>query len=130
MRQRSLLRREVLEDRLTPSTLGQPWPDPGHLTLSFVPDRTDAGGTPSGLFGMLNSQASTAAWEMEILRAFQTWALNTNVNIGVVTDGKQPLGTTGAVQSDSRFGDIRIASKALDPSVVSTASPFSWSGTT
>jgi hypothetical protein len=122
---------EQLEDRVTPSTLGSPWPDPGHLTLSFAPDKTNAGGVPSTLSQMLNAGGvSTASWESAILRAFQTWAVNSNVNIGVVPDGGQPLGTTGAAQSDPRFGDIRIASKPLTASAVSTAEPFSWSGTT
>ena len=121
---------ELLEDRLTPSLAGSPWPDPGHLTLSFAPDGTEAGGTPSGLFRMLNATAPTASWEMEILRAFQSWAINSNVNIGVVPDGGQPLGTTGAVEGDPRFGDVRIAAKQIAPSAVSTAQPFSWSGTT
>jgi hypothetical protein len=129
-RHRQALSVELLEDRLTPSFAGSPWPDPGHLTLSFAPDGTDAGGTPSGLFQKLNAAAPAANWEMEILRAFQSWAVNSNVNIGVVPDGGQPLGTTGAVEGDPRFGDIRIASKSLAPSAVSTAQPFSWSGTT
>jgi Matrixin len=123
-------RLEQLEDRLTPSTFGQAWPDPGHLTLSFVPDGTNAGGAPSGLFNLLNSQDSTPNWETAILRAFQTWAVNTNVNVGVVNDGGLALGTTGAVEGDPRFGDIRVASRVLAPTAVSTASPFSWSGTT
>src|SRR5437870_6622079 len=123
-------RLEQLEDRLTPSIFGQPWPDPGHLTLSFVPDGTNAGGAPSGLFNLLNAQDSTPNWETAILRAFQTWAVNTNVNVGLVNDGGLALGTTGAVEGDPRFGDVRIASRVLQPTAVSTASPFSWSGTT
>jgi len=123
-------RLEQLEDRLTPSIFGQPWPDPGHLTLSFAPDGTNAGGAPSGLFNLLNSQDSTANWETAMLRAFQTWAVNTNVNVGLVNDSGLPLGTTGAAQGDPRFGDIRIASQVLAPTAVSTASPFSWTGTT
>ena len=123
-------RLEQLEDRLTPSIFGQPWPDPGHLTLSFVPDGTNAGGAPSGLFNLLNAQDSTPNWETAILRAFQTWAVNTNVNVGLVNDGGLALGTTGAVEGDARFGDVRIASRVLQPTAVSTASPFSWSGTT
>src|SRR5258708_4719979 len=121
---------EILEDRLTPSTFGGAWPYPGHLTLSFVPDGTDAGGAPSNLFHLLNAQAATSTWETAILQAFQTWAVNTNVNVGVTADGGQALGSTGAVQGDARFGDIRIAAKPLQPTAVSTASPFSWTGTT
>ena len=70
---------EHLEDRLTPSTFGQTWPDPGHLTLSFVPDGTKIGGTPSGLSKLLNSSMSTSAWQTAILQAFQTWAAVTGV---------------------------------------------------
>ena len=70
--------------------IGQPWPDPGHLTLSFAPDGTNAGGAPSGLFNLLNAQDSTPNWETAILRAFQTWAVNTNVNVGVVNPVQVP----------------------------------------
>jgi hypothetical protein len=121
---------ELLEDRLTPSAFGVTWPNPGHLTLSFVPDGTDAGAAPSSLFHLLDSQAATDAWKKEIVRAFQTWGVNTNINIGVVADGGQALGTTGAVQGDPRFGDIRIAAKPLQPEAIATGSPFSWTGTT
>src|SRR5438132_703360 len=122
---------ELLEDRLTPSGVwGQVWPDPGHLTLSFAPDNTDAGGSPSNLYHLLNAQGPSTSWETTILKAFQTWAVNSNLNIGLVQDGGQPLGASGAVQGDSRFGDIRVAARPLAPTSVSTASPFSWSGTT
>jgi hypothetical protein len=121
---------EHLEDRLTPSTFGQTWPDPGHLTLSFAPDTTKIGGTTSSLFKLLNSSMPTSTWQTAILQAFQTWADQTNINIGVTSDSGLPFGTTGAVQGDSRFGDIRIGAKSLPAASVSTASPFSWTGTT
>src|ERR1700730_1966875 len=120
---------EHLEDRLTPSTFGQTWPDPGHLTLSFAPDTTKIGGTTSSLFKLLNSMP-TSTWQTAILQAFQTWADQTNINIGVASDSGLPLGTTGAVPGASRFGDIRIAATSLPAASVSTASPFSWTGTT
>jgi hypothetical protein len=121
---------EILEDRLTPSTYGSIWPNPGNMTLSFVPDGTNAGGASSSLFQMLDAQAPATAWETEILRAFQTWLMYTNVNVGIVADGGEALGSTGAVQGDARFGDIRIAATPLVNTAVSTASPFSWTGTT
>jgi hypothetical protein len=71
-----------------------------------------------------------SVWEREVLRAFQTWASVSNINIGVVADGGQPLGTTGAVQGDSRFGDVRVAAAPLTDDALASASPFSWSGTT
>lgn len=133
MKRRSRLRLERLEDRTVPATFGTAWPDATHLTLSFVPDGTRAAALPSQLFQTLNSRLATSAWQMEILRAFQTWALQTNVNIGVVADVGQALGTTGAVKGDARFGDIRIAATPLSPEVVAVSNPFditagTWSG--
>jgi hypothetical protein len=121
---------ERLEDRNLPSAFGIPWADPGHLTLSFVPDGTSTPTGPSRLFATMNPVAPTATWEREILRAFQSWAVNANLNVGVVADGGQPLGSLGAVQGDARFGDIRIAAAPIADSEIAAASPFSWTGTT
>src|SRR5439155_12200504 len=102
------------------------------LTLSFAPDSTLGGISASNLFQTLNAVAPTSTWEREILRAFQTWAVNGNINIAVVPDGGQPLGSAGAVQGDSRFGDIRIAAApgAVNSPEIADANPFYWSGTT
>ena len=121
---------ERLEDRLTPATTGVPWPDPGHLTLSFVRDGTSIGGTPSDLFSLLNQTAPTAAWQTAILQALETWTSLVNINVGVVADGGQPAGTPGAVEGDARFGDIRISAKPLADTAVSTAAFFSYAGST
>jgi hypothetical protein len=122
---------EALEDRTVPATWGVPWPDPGHLTLSFVTDGTQTPLGPSQLDRVLTAAAGgVAAGERIVLSAFQTWAAQSNINIGVVADGGQPLGTTGAVQGDARFGDIRIAAAPLSPDSVANSLPFSWSGTT
>lgn len=127
---------EQLEDRCVPATWGNPWPDGAHLTLSFAPDGTAVGTRTSALFSTLNAIAPTATWEHEILRAFQTWAAQANINIGVVPDGGQPFGTPGAPEGDPRFGDIRLAAYpmgALAGGEVAVASPFdvtagTWSG--
>jgi Matrixin len=129
----SRLNLEVLEDRTAPAVFGIPWPDASHLTLSFVPDGTITGESVSDLFSTLNALFPTEVWQREVLRAFQTWAIEANVNIGLVTDNGQPLGTGGAPQGDDRFGDIRLASYALSPEVDALASPFdvfggTWSG--
>jgi hypothetical protein len=121
---------ESLEARTLPSTFGVPWADPGHLTLSFTPDGTSTPIGPSSLSATLNKTAIPAAWQREILRAFQTWAVHGNINVGLVADGGQALGTAGAVQGDTRFGDFRIAAAALSPGLVASASPFNWTGTT
>jgi hypothetical protein len=120
---------EHLEDRLAPSTSGVTWPDGSHLTLSFAPDGTHVGDRQSNLFASLNAVAPTAAWQAAILRAFQAWAAPANVNVGVVADGGQDLGSTGIVQGDARFGDIRIAAVPLGPTTLITNTQFQWSGT-
>src|SRR5205807_2863276 len=122
---------EQLEDRLAPAIYGTPWPDPEQLTLSFAPDSTLGGISASNLFQTLNAVAPTSTWEREILRAFQTWAINANINIAVVPDGGQPLGTSGAAQGDPRFGDIRIAMAALSSTTdLADASGYDLSGST
>src|SRR5437016_3531160 len=93
---------EQLEDRLTP-TWGVPWFDGTALTLSFVPDGTNISGTASNLDAQLGSQTG---WKREVLRAYQTWAVEANLNVGLVADGGQPMGVAGAPQDDIRFGDI------------------------
>src|SRR5262249_21213785 len=119
---------EPLEDRTTPATFGIPWPNPGHLTLSFVPDGTPVGNQQSQLFHLLDPVAPTATWQMEILRAFQSWAASTNINLSVVRDSGDPLGTVGPIQGDSRFGDIRITAVPLPADVLGVAIPFDVTG--
>ena len=101
---------EQLEARLTP-TWGVPWYSPTTLTLSFAPEGTDVSGSPSALQALLGSE--TPAWQREILRAFQTWAIEANINIGLVSDGGQAFGSSGLPQGDTRFGDIRIGARPL-----------------
>src|SRR5215210_4685688 len=100
---------ECLEDRTLPSAFGTAWPDAEHLTLSFTADGTLTPLGASTLTALMRQAGSDALWQREILRAFQTWAVNANINIGLVADGGQALGTVGAVQGDPRFGDARIA---------------------
>jgi hypothetical protein len=119
---------EQLEARCTP-TLGNvwgiPWPSP-QLTLSFAPDGTPFASQQSQLFATLGADTGQppAVWEREILRAFQTWAVNAGVNIGLVADGGQPFGAPGAIQGDSRFGDVRIGAAALSPTEVASSQPY------
>jgi hypothetical protein len=118
---------EQLEGRCTPAgnAWGNPWPDPQHLTLSFAPDGTAFGGQQSRLFQALNADTGLppSGWQREILRAFQTWAVNSNINISVVNDGGQAFGTPGALQGDPRFGDIRIGAAALSANEVAYSQP-------
>ncbi len=116
---------EMLEDRRVPATWGVPWADPQHLTASFVPDGTMARGQSSQLYQSLDAELGVGNWEPTILRALQTWAVNSNINVGLVADGGQPLGIAGPAQGDARFGDIRISAEPLPADVVAITSPYS-----
>src|SRR6266850_336748 len=96
------LRVERLEDRDVPAVFGVPWLDGSNLTLSFAPDGTPTMGGSSTLSQTLSALGDNAA-KLQILRAFQTWAEQANVNIGVVADGGQSFDTNGAIQGDTRF---------------------------
>src|SRR5687767_235305 len=74
MKRNVRLHLESLEDRQVPATFGIPWSDPQHLTVSFVRDGTDIGGTPSTLFQTMQTLSPSGAWQRDILRAIQTWS--------------------------------------------------------
>jgi hypothetical protein len=114
---------EAMEDRAVPATFGVPWSDPSHLTLSFVPDGTPIAGHDSTLFQTLEAVAPSSAWQREVLQAFQTWAVNANINLGVVADGGQALGVAGATQHDPRFGDVRVGAQPMSSGALSISVP-------
>ncbi|MBL8823223.1 MAG: matrixin family metalloprotease [Planctomycetia bacterium] len=114
---------ESLEDRQVPATFGIPLSDPMHTTLSFVPDGTDVGGTPSNLFQTLNQLMSTSTWQNEIFRAVQTWTRVTNINVGLVSDNGTALGTPAPLEGNAPFGTIRIAAKPMASNVLAIGIP-------
>lgn len=115
---------EALEARDLPATWGIPWADPQHLTLSFAPDGTNTFGQPSTLFRTLNGQLGSGTWETTVLKAVQTWASNANIDVGVVSDGGEAIGTAGAPEGDPRFGDIRISAAPMAAGVVAVGTPY------
>ncbi len=115
---------EQLEGRTAPAVFGVPWLDPSHLSLSFAPDGTSIDGETSNLFQTLDSQFPTpASWQSVIVQAFETWAVQTNVSIGLKADSGAPFGVAGLMQGDPRFGDIRIGARPLAPDVMAITTP-------
>src|SRR5580692_7808061 len=87
---------EGLEARLLLySDLGDQWTYNSRITYSFMPDGTSVGGVPSALFQTLNAKYATATWEGQIEQAASLWENVTNVNLALVSDGGQPVGTSG-----------------------------------
>jgi hypothetical protein len=126
-------RLEMLEDRTVPATFGIPWPDPRSLSVSFVPDGAQVGTSSSSLFATLDAVLPREVWQREVLRALQSWASVTGLDLVLVEDSGLPMGAPGAIQGDPRFGDIRIGGAPLTSGAVSTSVPFSpqagtWSG--
>src|SRR5262245_42605916 len=118
---------ERLEDRTVPATFGHPWADP-NISLSFVADGTNISGTPSNLTSFLSGIGGNTARD-EILRAYQTWVANANLNIGIVGDNGAAFDAPGKVQGDDRFGDIRIGARAWAGDVLSLTTPFNYFNT-
>lgn len=115
---------EPLEDRIALAAFSVPWPEASELTLSFAPDGTSINGQPSNLFQTLDALMPAPVWQTEILRAFQTWAVAANINIGLVPDGGEPFGILGLKQGDQRFGDIRIGAQPMAGDVLALADPY------
>jgi hypothetical protein len=125
---------EVLEDRTTPAVFGVPWSNLTHLTLSFAPDGTLIGGQTSSLFATLDAQMPLASWQAIVARAVQTWAVHTNLDVGIVSDNGQRFGATASGDGNSRVGEIRLGAAPLSPGVLAISVPHdpflagNWSG--
>src|SRR5258707_6445922 len=129
MRPFTRLRVEHLEDRSLPAVFWNPWPDGSNITLSFVPDGTDIHGTASNLSAAILAGPSGAPARLSILRAMQSWVANANVNVGLVGDNGAAYDATGAVQGDSRFGDIRVGGRDWANDVLSLTTTFNYFNT-
>jgi hypothetical protein len=108
---------ESLESRIVPYTAtGNSWPSPQLVTISFVPDGTvlalgNGGQITSNLFASFNAipgATSPSVWQNVILKAAQSWAVQTNINFAVVPDDGSAAGSGAYQQGAPNFGDIRI----------------------
>jgi hypothetical protein len=115
-------RLEGLEGRfLLYATTGMLWPKPKLISYSFVPDGTSIGGVPSDLQQTLNASFPTASWKAQFAKAAAAWQKMANVNFTLVSDNGAPLGVSGNMQNDSRFGDIRIGGYAMSGNILAFA---------
>ena len=96
-------------------------PRPKLITYSFVPDGTSIGGVPSNLQQTLNAHFTTADWQAQFAKAASVWQKMANINFTRVSDNGAALGVSGNLQSDSRFGDIRIGGYAMSGNILAFA---------
>lgn len=122
MRRAHHLSAERLEGRDTPAAFGTPWPDGDNLTLSFAPNGTPVAGKSADLGDLLAHLGPDA--RLQVLKAFQTWAVQAGLNVGLVADDGSAFGTGGAVQGDPRFGDIRVGGVSLAADVLAVTAPY------
>jgi hypothetical protein len=123
---------EVLECRAMPATFGVAWPDARNLSVSFPTDDASIGAYGNSLRELLDQVADRKVWQETVLRAFQTWAVQANINIGLTPDRGDTFGTVGLSVNDPRFGEIRIGAFP-QPGVLASALPYqqtagTWSG--
>jgi hypothetical protein len=140
MRRTRKLQLEALEPREVPAIFGIPWANAENLTISFAPDGTKIAGysqseieQDSKLFNELNSGGNSSTWQIEILRAFQTWAVQSNINIGLVSDSGNPFGPEGLSSGTVQGGDFRVGALSLSPDVIAISQPYNplsgtWAG--
>ncbi len=116
----------------TSSLPPQRWPSARPLTVSFAPDFVEVGRYRNELFQHLNSQLSFPDWQIEVLRAMQTWSRHANIQFAIVPDSPRAFGVPGLAQGDPRFGDIRIGAfpqeNVLGNAVPYNAAAGSWAG--
>jgi hypothetical protein len=131
-RERRVLTVENLEDRRVMTAFGTPWPSPRSLSVSFPSDRADIGNFDNSLRERLDQVADRREWQTEVLRAFQSWSVHANINIGLVPDRGDDFGAIGLASDDPRFGEFRIGAFPQS-AVLANATPFqlaagTWSG--
>ena len=99
---------QTLEDRRMLAAFGTPWPDARNLTISIPNDNVQVGKYQNEIERTLDQVATRQQWQELVLRAYQTWAINADVNIGLRNDYNLPFGTQGLTTGDPRFGEFRI----------------------
>lgn len=100
---------ECLQCRAMMTVESSAWDGASSLRLSFAPDGTPVGDQFSEADFIFSQSAAGVAWQASVAQAFQIWAQYANINVGVVADSGDPLGTAGPVRGDTRFGEIRVA---------------------
>ena len=113
-RRRAVASVEVLEQRIALHADGSLSGSDRFSSISFAADGVAIGDESNSLNATLAEAFPQQNWQETILRAFQTWASETNTDIGLVDEeGMHAFGVPGPRSGDDRFGDIRIGARPL-----------------
>ncbi len=114
---------ESLETRRLLAVFGTPWPEARSLTISFPADNTAIGVHSNNLRQTLDAVTQRENWQEVALRAFQTWSVYADINVGLRNDYGNEFGASGLTVADPRFGDFRIGAFP-QVGVLANAVPF------
>jgi Matrixin len=123
---------ERLEDRKLMANFGTAWPAARSLSVSFPTDDAAIGAYRNSAREVLDQVTDRLQWQEAALRAFQTWSVHGNFNVGLVPDRGDDFGSVGLSTNDPRFGEFRIGAFP-QPGVLANALPYqqiagTWSG--
>lgn len=99
---------QTLEDRRLLTVFGTAWPDERNLSISFPIDGVQVGSYPNEINELLDPIAARQDWQELALRAYQTWAVHADINIGLRNDYNIDFGAPGMTVGDPRFGEFRF----------------------
>ena len=107
-RTRAKVSLQSLEDRRMLAAFGTPWADARNLTISFPADNVAVGSDQNDLHQTLDQIADRQEWQELALRAYQTWSIHADINVGLRNDFNTDFGTPGLMVGDPRYGEFRI----------------------
>ncbi len=99
---------ESLEKRQLLTTFGTPWPEQRSLTISFPADGVAIGNSDNDIRQTFDAVTDRDNWQELALRAFQTWSVYADINVGLRNDYDLDFGVPGLSVQDPRFGDFRV----------------------
>lgn len=99
---------QTLEARRMLAVFGNAWPEPRDLTISFPVDGVELARYQNDINATLDAIATRQDWQELALRAYQTWAVHADLNIGLRNDYNTDFGVPGRIVGDPRFGEFRI----------------------
>ncbi|QDT04056.1 Matrixin [Rubripirellula lacrimiformis] len=113
---------ETLEARDLLAAFGTPWPEARDLSISFPADEVAIGEYENDIRQTLDA-ADQQQWQELALRAYQTWAIHADINVGLRNDFDVSFGAAGLMNQDPRFGEFRIGAFPQD-GLMANSLPF------